>query len=168
MVFAGSRVLLVDADLRRGRAHDIFDRPSSPGLSEVLNGELPWRDAVVATGYENLSLLPRGSTPPNPGELLLTERCDQALAEWSQEYDQIIIDSAPILATDDTASLAPKINCTLFLMRTGFTSARLVQSALDVLLQRHVNVQGLVLNGVNTELPEYYYYQYRDYYSRAS
>src|SRR5438309_10976623 len=85
-----------------------------------------------------------------------------------QHYDYIIIDSSPVLAADDTTSLAPKIDATIFVVRLSYTSARLAKKALELLYGRHVNIPGVILNFVDTSLPEYYYYQYSESYSTAT
>jgi Mrp family chromosome partitioning ATPase len=90
------------------------------------------------------------------------------LREIYQHYDYVIIDSSPVLAADDTTSLAPKIDATLFVVRLAYTSARLTKKALELLYSRQVNVPGVILNFVDTSLPEYYYYQYSEYYSTPS
>ena len=83
----------------------------------------------------------------------------------SPEYDLIILNTAPILATDDTPTVAPHFDGVLMVMRAQFTSARLTQTALQALYQRQVNVLGLILNCIDTEMPDYYYYQYPKYYA---
>ena len=80
----------------------------------------------------------------------------------------MILDSSPILAADDTTSLAPKIDATLFVVRLAYTSARLSRKSLELLYHRQVNVPGVILNFVDTSLPEYYYYQYSEYYSKPA
>jgi succinoglycan biosynthesis transport protein ExoP len=165
LAFAGSRTLLVDCDLRRGLVAQQFGLHASHGLADVLQQKMPWTQALVPSGYPNLTLLPRGKAPSQPGELLLSSRTELFLKEIYDQYDYIIFDSAPVLATDDTTSLAPKIEGTLFVMRASYTSARLTRNALDLLYQRQVGVLGMIFNAVNTSLPEYYYYQYREYYS---
>lgn len=163
MAFAGSKVLLVDADLRRGVVHQIFDCVYTPGLSDVLVGNASWRSLVRDTSYESLKLIPRGKTPQQVGEQLMSPVTDAFLAEVQKEYDYVIIDSPPVLAADDTTSLAPKIDGAIFVIRAGVTSARLARSALDALYQRQVNVLGVVLNVVDIRQPHYYYYKYSGY-----
>ena len=85
------------------------------------------------------------------------------LKEIYANYDYMIIDSSPVLAADDTTSLAPKIDATLFVVRLSYTSARLTRKSLELLYNRQVNVPGVILNYVDTSLPEYYYYQYAEY-----
>jgi polysaccharide biosynthesis transport protein len=130
----------------------------------VLKQEVNWREVVVPTSYANLFLLPRGKILPQPSEHLLRESSDAILKEIYNYYDYIIIDSPPVLAADDTTSFAPKIDATLFVLRLSHTSARLTRKALQLLYDRQVNVPGVILNFVDTSLPEYYYYQYSEYY----
>lgn len=168
MAFAGSRVLLVDADLRRGHLHDAFGVSNEMGLSEVLSNQISWKEAVRESGTYHFDIIPRGATPPNPGELFLSPKLVTYFQEMRDAYDYVVVDTAPILATDDTASLAPKLDGTIFLTRTSYTSARLSRNAMDLLYQRQVNILGLVMNFVDTNLPEYYYYQYKEYYNRGA
>ena len=109
--------------------------------------------------------MPRGSTISQPSEHLLRESTDAFLKDIYNHYDYIIIDSSPVLAADDTTSLAPKIDATLFVVRLSYTSARLTRKAFELLYNRQVNVPGVILNYVDTSLPEYYYYQYAEYYN---
>ena len=165
----GSRTLLVDADLRKGLLHSYFEVDASPGLIEVLNGDVSWRDAVVETEIKNLALLPRGKGGGGPTEYFMSDASDKFLREiYAAGYDRIIFDSAPILATDDTACLAPKIDATLFVVRSEASSMRLTRTALDALHKRQVNVLGLILNAANLRSSEYHYYhKYGDYYSES-
>lgn len=166
----GSRTLLVDADLRKGLLHSYFSVDATPGLVEVLNGEAAWKEAIVETSVANLHLLPRGKGGIGPSEFFLSDAADQFLREiYAAGYDRIIFDSAPILATDDTACLAPKIDATLFVVRAEASSMRLTRSALDALHKRQVNVLGLILNAANLRSSEYHYYQkYGDYYAEPA
>src|SRR5437870_3011767 len=165
MALSGARTLLIDGDLRRGAIREAFGISSKIGLSEVLKQEVNWREVVVPTSYPNLFILPRGKTLSQPSEHLLRESTDTLLKEVYHIYDYIIIDSSPVLAADDTTSLAPKIDATLFVVRLSYTSARLTRKSLELLYHRQVNVPGVILNFVDTSLPEYYYYQYSEYYS---
>lgn len=165
MALSGARTLLIDADVRRGALREAFGISSRIGFAEVLKQEVNWREVVVPTAYQNLFLLPRGKTLSQPSEHLLREYTDAVLKEMYQNYDYILIDSSPIMAADDTTSLAPKIDATLFIVRLSYTSARLTRKALELLYNRQVNVPGVILNFVDTSLPEYYYYQYSEYYN---
>ena len=165
MALSGARTLLIDCDLRRGALREAFGISSKIGFSEVLKQEVNWREVVVPTAYETLFVLPRGKTLSQPSEQLLRDSTEALLKEIYQHYDYIIIDSSPVLAADDTTSLAPKIDATIFVVRLSYTSARITKKALELLYGRQVNIPGVILNFVDTSLPEYYYYQYSEYYS---
>src|SRR3981081_2084452 len=165
MALSGARTLLIDGDLRRGALREAFGVSSKIGFSEVLKQEVNWQERVVPTSYPNLFLMPRGKTLGQPSEHLLRESTDVLLREVYNHYDYIIIDSSPVLAADDSTSLAPKIDATLFVVRLSYTSARLTRKSLELLYNRQVNVPGVILNYVDTSLPEYYYYQYSEYYN---
>jgi succinoglycan biosynthesis transport protein ExoP len=166
MAFSGSRVLLIDADMRKGTVHEYFQIGDQPGLSDVLAGEKRWEDVIHETHVPQLSVMSRGNFPPNPGELILTN-VEGLLREVYQHFDFVLFDSAPVLAADDTASLAPKVDGTLFVIRAGYTSARLGRNALELLYQRQVNVMGIVFNSVETNSREYNYFKYPEYYSKG-
>jgi capsular exopolysaccharide synthesis family protein len=165
MALAGTRVLLVDADLRRGDLASLFNVDGRFGLSSILRDEMPWRSVVKATHVPTLSLIPRGPVSNQSSELLLVPHFDKLMAEWKSQFDLVLFNTSPILATDDTASIAPNFDGALMVVRATFTSARLVRNSLNAMYQRRVNVLGLVLNSVNTELPDYYYYRYPKYYA---
>ena len=159
-----ARVLLIDADMRRATLHKFFGAASSPGLAEILNEEVPSAEAVP-TGLENLALLPAGEAKRNPGELVLSPVWPSFLAEAKSHFDYILVDTPPVLAADDAATLAPKVDGVLFVVRASFTSARMARGALDLLRQRHVRVLGLVFNRtVSSPYEHHYYRRYRHTY----
>src|SRR3954453_22827244 len=165
MALSGARTLLIDGDLRRGAIREAFGISSKVGFSEVLKQEVNWREVIVPTAYPSLFILPRGRPLSQPSEHLLRASTEALLKELYANFDYILIDSSPVLAADDTTSLAPKIDATIFVVRLGYTSARLTRKGLELLYSRQVNVPGVILNFVDTSLPEYYYYQYSEYYS---
>jgi polysaccharide biosynthesis transport protein len=165
MALSGAKTLLIDCDLRRGALRETFGISSKIGFSEVLKGDVNWREVVVPTAVPTLFVLPRGKTLSQPSEHLLRESTEALMREMYEFYDYVIFDSSPVLAADDTTSLAPKIDATLFVARLSYTSARLVKKGLELLYNRQVNVPGVILNFVDTSLPEYYYYQYSEYYT---
>ncbi len=165
---AGMKTLLIDADLRRGAIHQAFNITRDPGLTDVLGHSVNWKIAIRTTGVENLHVLPRGRNVPQPSEYLLNRNTDRLLQELYPLYDYIVIDSSPVLAADDTASLAPKIDATLFVVRMGFTSAKMTRKSLEILYDRQANIPGLILNQVDTSSPEFVYYQYSEYYHVAT
>jgi capsular exopolysaccharide synthesis family protein len=165
MALAGTRVLLVDADLRRGDLASLFSVDGRFGLSTILKDEMPWRSVAKATPFASLTLIPRGPVTNQSSELLLVPRFDALMKEWKSMFDLVLFNTSPILATDDTASIAPNFDGALMVVRAQFTSARLVRNSLNAMYQRQVNVLGLILNSVDTELPDYYYYRYPKYYA---
>ncbi|MFM2081706.1 MAG: hypothetical protein RL380_397 [Verrucomicrobiota bacterium] len=160
----GSKVLLVDADLRRGQLHKSFGVDSGGiGFTEVLNEKLPWEQAVKPTYVPTLSLIPRGALSKNPGELFLKPVTTDFIKAASAHYDYVIIDTAPVMAADDVSTLSPHVDGVVFVIRAGHTSGRIARAALDTLYQREVNVLGLIFNGVEAAATEYYFYKYKDY-----
>lgn len=166
MALAGSKVLLVDGDLRRGLLHRHFGLETVPGLTEVLSGDVPWRQAAKQTTTPNLSFIPRGKVARNPSEMFLSPSMLDLIKEVSASFDYVIFDTAPVMAADDVTSLAPRVEGVIFVIRAGYTSARVARASLDLLYQREVDVLGLVFNAVETNASEYYYYKYKDYYSK--
>ncbi len=165
LAYSGSRVLLVDADLRKGGLHHRFKLEAEPGLSEVLSKGLSWQEAVRPTQVPKLSFLPRGDATQSSSELFISQTTEQFLKEASAQFDYVIINTAPVMAADDVTSLAPHIDGVLFVIRAEQTSARVARAALDLLYQRQVNVLGLVFNAVHPRSGDYYYYyKYEDYY----
>lgn len=166
MALSGARVLLVDADLRKGVLHDRFSvKMDDGGLAEVLGEGKPLNDLVKTTAYANLSILPRGGTTLRSSELLLSSATSNFLREAREQYDQVIIDTPPVMAADDVTSLAPRVEATVFVVRAQQTSGRVARAAMELLYQRGVNVQGVVLNALESSGSNYYYYKYKDYYA---
>jgi capsular exopolysaccharide synthesis family protein len=157
---------LIDGDLRRGQLHAQFEVENGRGFADILADERAgkWRDAVKLTRTPGLSLLTRGNLIRNPGENFLKRGTNHLLAEMYAVYDYVIVDSAPVMVADDTTSLAPKIDATIFVLRYGSSSTRTSRKALELLNRRQANVLGLVCNDVEVSAQEYYYYRYPEYY----
>jgi capsular exopolysaccharide synthesis family protein len=164
MASTGSRMLLVDADLRKGALHTRFGVAPRPGLTEVLGQGLNWEEAVQATKFPNLSLLPRGTFAPNAGELLISSATKEFLRDAAAKYDYVILDTVPVMAADDVTSLAPHVGGVIFVIRAEFTSAHVARAALYSLYQRQVRVLGVAFNSARPSFEEYYYYRYKGYY----
>jgi capsular exopolysaccharide synthesis family protein len=163
---AGSTVLLVDADLRRGVLHKIFQKPLSPGLTEVLSGECAWNSAVVQTDVPNLWLLP-GGTRSRIHSANLFAMAGKFIKETAGFYDYYIFDTVPVMVADDVLSLAPHADGLMLVVRAGKTSARIAKAALDLLRLRRVNVIGLVFNAIPPTASDYHNYRYKEYYTEA-
>lgn len=163
---AGNRVLLVDADLRRGTVADYFNLPPEPGLSDVLSGSEKWPDVLNATQHQTLLVITQGREVPNPGELLLSKVFSRFIEQARREFDYIIFDSPPVIGMDDAASLASNCDGLVFVYRVGTTSLKLAKLAVNTTRQRGGRILGLILNGVSLGSPDYYYTAY--YYSHYS
>ena len=168
LAIAGHRVLLVDADLRRGNTHNYFKDPREPGFSDVLLGELHWSDVVHQTEVKTLQAIHSGKLPSNPGELLISPVTRQFIDEVRQSFDYIIFDCPPLTAIDDAFSLVGLADGLLFVVRSGQTSMRFAKTALTTVRQRGANILGIVLNGITADNPYYYYKNYyHSYYSKG-
>jgi capsular exopolysaccharide synthesis family protein len=168
MALAQVRVLLVDADLRRGTLHRVFRRDFDPGLSDLLLERVPAEKCILPTSVPNLDLATRGTSIPNPGEIFLGARLDQFLRDIYESYECVIFDSSPVLAADDTTSLAPKLDAALIVVRFAHSSTRLSKKAIELLRDRQANVIGLVCNDVSQAHQEYYHYKYPEYYGQQT
>ena len=166
LALGGSRVLLVDADLRKGTLNSRFNIPADTGLAEALAQNSDWRLAVKETPVANLRLLPRGGTTQRSSEYFIAPVMEKFLEESKKEYDYVLIDTAPVMAADDVTSLAPRVDGVIFVIRAEHTSARVARAALEMLYQRKARIVGLVLNSVRATMGNYYYYHYKDYYNK--
>jgi capsular exopolysaccharide synthesis family protein len=160
----GQRVLLVDADLRRPSLHRALDVLREPGLTNLLIGDADARETVRPNVLPNLDFLPSGPFPPNPSELLNSKVMGRIIEEFERRYDQIVIDSPPVLAVTDAAILSVHTDGAVLVLRSGETEQRAAERSVDQLRRVGVRVFGAVLNEVSAASPdESYYLQY--YYS---
>ena len=155
---AGQKVLLIDADMRRGYLHRYINKTNKDGLSEYLSGQSSLSDVVFSSDIENLDVLTRGKTPPNPSELLHHQRLQALVHQASQDYDLIIFDTPPVLAVTDAAIVGQVTGNTLLVCRFDKTSKREIEHATSRLARDGSKVTGAVLNGVEKRLSNYYGY----------
>jgi succinoglycan biosynthesis transport protein ExoP len=160
----GVRVLLVDADLRKGRCHEILGVQARCGLSDVLTGQKQPEEVILKTplGFWFLSL---GGSCPNPAAILGSGAMRDVLACLCKEYDHVLIDSPPLLPVSDAAALAPLVDGVLMVVEAS-TSKRTVRQAYARLAHVGAKVFGVALNRVNSASPDYYYYNPDSYYYR--
>lgn len=157
---SGSRVLLIDADMRRPRIHRIFGLQGNRGLSSLIVGDGTLRDSVAASGIENLWILPSGPVPPNPAELLHTAAFQRLLAEASAAFDRVIIDSPPVGVVADSAIIGNQADGTVVVLRAGKTSSDSARGAVRQLTDVKVRICGAVLNDVDLKSHQYGRYAY--------
>ncbi len=160
MAALGSSVLLLETDLRKPVLAKYFGDPHSPGLSDVLSGQASLSEAIRRSRIPNLSVIMAGPTPPNPSELLGSERMVDLIDTVSKTVDIMVLDTPPALPVTDAAVLAPHMDGVILVVRAGQTHAH---KALDVAknFERHdVRVLGVAINGVERETDGGYYYRY--------
>jgi len=164
---AGQRVLHIDADMRRPRVHEIFDLTQEPGLSNLLVGDCKPSEAVRKTTIQNLCVMPAGMIPPNPAELLGSNRCSEYLATLGGHFDWVVIDSPPVLAVADASVLANSASGVIFVVGADQTSRHTAKVAIEQLNAVQAHLIGAVLNRADVERNPYYYSTYyRKEYSR--
>ena len=158
---AGQKILLVDADMRKGHLHRFFKAPHNIGLSDFLSGQSVKEDIIYQTDDQKLHFIPRGKAPPNPSELLMHERFSSLMAELSAEYDLILVDTPPILAVTDAAIIGQLAGSSLLVARYGLNSVKEVDAALTRFAQNNVEIKGAILNCMERRASnEYGYYAY--------
>ena len=155
--FAGGkgRVLLIDADLRRARVHTALGIHSDRGLTNVLVGESTLDDAVQKSSVEGLDVLAAGPIPPNPAEVLGSERMQEVLKEAAGRWDRVIVDSPPLVAVTDPALLAKYVDAVFLVISIGKTSIRSIQRARETLAGVGCPIHGAVLNNADLRLSGY-------------
>lgn len=158
----GQRVLLIDADMRKGYLQQPFGMDWENGLSDYLGGKIPLATAVKETRIENLDIMTRGQVPPNPSELLMHPRFNE-LVEWaSGHYDLVIIDTPPVLAVTDPSIVGALAGTTLMVARFGMNTVKEIDVARNRFEQAGIEVKGVILNATEKKASnyEYGYYSY--------
>lgn len=159
----GARVLLIDGDLRRPSLHSKFGHSKVPGLSEVLAGDIIVANILHHTGIPNLALLSAGTTPPNPSELLGSEKMAQLLVSLRAQYDHILIDAPPVLAVTDAPLLTSQCDLVAIVLETERVPVKAAQRMAELLVRVQAPVAGIVINdktGASSERYGYYGGQY--------
>ena len=151
------RVLLIDADLRRGYMHKYFNYDTQPGLAEYLNGQQPLENIVRSTEVENLSIMSRGKSPSNPSELLGTAKFAEMLQDLSSQYDHILIDTPPVLAVTDGIIISQYAGVNLVIARYAKTQMKELELTINRFEQAGVKVNGFILNDIQREAGGYGY-----------
>ncbi|WP_338927387.1 polysaccharide biosynthesis tyrosine autokinase (plasmid) [Mycetohabitans endofungorum] len=164
---AGKRVLLVDADLRRGRLGIHFGLPTDTvGLAELLGDGLAPEQAIHPTSVANLSLLPAGARPGNPSELLAMERMTEQLTQFNERYDLVLVDTPPVLAVADASIVAGYAGATVLVMRENAQTELEVQETLKRLGRAGAQVAGAIFNGMSARRSDRRSYEYIYAYTR--
>ncbi len=166
MGMGGKRVLLIDADLRKGHIHQSFGIERGHGLSELVTGSLVLDQVLCRAVTPNVDLITTGTLPPNPGELLLSTSTAQLLQHLSAQYDLILIDTPPVLAVSDSQVLASHAGTVFLVARAEVTTLGELQESTKRLGQAGVQVKGVIFNDLDTSKNRYRYgygYKYARY-----
>jgi tyrosine-protein kinase Etk/Wzc len=158
MAASGKRVLLIDGDIRKGYLNQYFGMDRRGGLTDVISGSLEPGEAIRHEVMPGLDFLPTGEMPPNPSEMLLHPRLRQMLDDLAVEYDQVIIDSPPVLVVSDATVLSTYVGSVFLVAREGLTTIGDLDDSTRRLQQSGANVKGVVFNGVRPRLSNYYGY----------
>ncbi|HGM4928965.1 TPA: tyrosine-protein kinase Wzc [Serratia marcescens] len=161
---AGQRVLVIDADMRKGYSHTLLDANWQNGLSDILSGKIDAASAVRPTQIDGMDFIPRGQIPPNPSELLMHSRFAD-LVEWADKhYDLVLIDTPPILAVTDAAIIGHHVGTALMIARFGMNTVKELEISVRRFDQNGIEIKGIILNAVERRASSYYgnygYYQY--------
>jgi capsular exopolysaccharide synthesis family protein len=152
----GSRVLLIDADMRRPSVHPRFGLSGRSGLSTLLSGGSTLEETIQKVSeVATLDIIASGPVPPFPAELLGSDAMKQLLADAGKLYDYIVIDSPPILSVTDGVILARNADAVALVVRHGKSSKHVVRRARDILIRAHAPIAGIVLNAVDLNAPDY-------------
>jgi capsular exopolysaccharide synthesis family protein len=185
---SGLKTLLVGSDLRKPMLGILFGLEETPGLTEIILGDYPWShtvktitdiiimgkisldDVIMTPGMDNLNIITSGTIPPNPAELIDSDRLMTFIEEAKKQYDIIIFDSTPVLSAADAAILGQKMDGVLIVYRVGAVSKGLLKRTATQLQQVKCNIIGIILNGmkpdISPDFPDYKYYKYYSYYGK--
>ncbi len=174
LALGGARVLLIDGDMRRPSLHKTMGLQNAIGLSHLLVGQARVRDAVQRTSEPNLFVITAGRTPPNPSELLASDRLKAFLQNLaSGPFDWVVLDTPPVLAVTDAVIVGPLVTGIVFVIGSEMTRRVHAERALETLRTSRPNIIGVVLNRVDFDGNKYYYsryygYQYKSYYGQPA
>ena len=163
MAQAGQRVLLIDADMRKGYLNKLFKLPAENGLSELLATRITSNDAIYKTEVDGLHVVPRGQIPPNPSELLMHANFSSFLDNVKDEYDIVIVDTPPILAVTDAAIVGRQVGMSLIVTRFAVNAAREIEIAMRRFAQNDIQLKGAIFNAVEKKASAYGYGNYGYY-----
>ncbi len=164
---ADNRVILVDCDLRRPSMNTIFEQPRSPGVTEVLAGDVPLADALHRTDVANISLLTAGTIPPNPAELLCSDSMRDLLARLRDSYDIVIIDAPPVIPVTDAPLLTAFTDMVVVVLESGRIPAKAAQRMKELLQSVQAPIAGFVLNDRTALFSDTYGYYGKGYYGKG-
>ncbi len=167
MAQMGTKTLLVDTDLRRPVIHSIFDLRKDKGITNYLLGKCSFEDIINPTVIDNLYVVTCGPLPPNPSEILSSNKMKEFIQRTQAEFDSVLFDSPPVIAVTDAAVLSSMVDGIILVIKAHQTRRDAIKRALSLLESVKAKVYGSLLNSVNIERTygSYYYYYYYHYYN---
>ncbi|MCX7797371.1 MAG: polysaccharide biosynthesis tyrosine autokinase [Melioribacter sp.] len=162
---ANFKTLILDADLRKPRVHSVFNEKRFPGFTDYFFGQVTYDQILRKTGVNNLYYISAGTIPPNPSEILGSSQMESFLEKLKNEFDYIIIDSAPLIAVTDSEILAQLVDGTILVVSANDTEIDLMERSVDLLRRDNLNFLGVVLNNFIYRSGYGSYYKYYYYYS---
>jgi capsular exopolysaccharide synthesis family protein len=162
MAHAGARVLIIDADLRRGRCGKMFGRGAGPGLTEFLIGVLPAEQVITPTAINRLFLMPAGTLPPNSTELVGSQRMRDLLDQMTKIYDFVVVDSPPVIPVSDALVLSKMVDGVVLVIDSRRTPKSQVKAAQARLRYARAKIFGFVLNRMSPSSLHYHYHYYSE------
>lgn len=160
LAMSGKRVAVVDMDLRRGHLHEYFDVARAPGVTDFVAGTAAIADVLYASRIDGLHFVPTGTIPPNPAELVLSDRIGELLGYLSKKYDTVIVDTPPVLAVTDAAVVGRYAGTTLIVLKAGEHSLRMIEDTVKRLQAAGIAVRGTIFNQVGLSGRGRYSYKY--------
>lgn len=157
---SGKRILLIDADLRRGYMHKYFNLDVKPGLADLISNQANVQQVIHQTSVENLDMITRGKSPASPSELLSTSYFGELLEQLRTQYDHIIIDTPPVLAVTDGIIISQYSGVNLVVARYAKTQMKELELTLNRFEQANVKVNGFILNDIQQTVGAGYGYSY--------
>ena len=169
LAMSGKRILVIDADLRRGRLNQYVGVKQKPGLSDYVAGTVDSVEAVThSTSINGLDFMAGGTRPPNPSEILMSERFTETLKQLSLKYDYVLIDTPPVLPVTDAAIIGRMAGTTLLVLKSAEHPMRAIEETVKRLRQAGVQVRGTIFNQVGARVGSYGYGSYGYAYGYSS
>ncbi|MFC1808112.1 CpsD/CapB family tyrosine-protein kinase [Candidatus Omnitrophota bacterium] len=157
------KVLLIDADMRKGTVGKYLGIDISPGLSEILSKKAELQNCLVNPGIDNFSVLPAGKAPHNPSELLNSKRMEQLIADLKKRFDYIFIDSPPIMPITDACIIGSMVDGVIVVIQAGRTQRDMIKHVQHRLFQAHANTLGFIVTNVEYHVPRSLYRYVHEY-----
>lgn len=157
---ADKKVLLIDADLRKPTMHHTFQKSNRSGLTSILTSQITWKEAIQNTSIPNLDILTSGPIPPNPSEIVSSQRMHTLLNELRDRYDVILIDTPPALAVTDAQIIATRCDGVILVIDSGKVKRDAALKVKQNLEHVKARILGVILNNVNRQSRDSYYYYY--------